>query len=150
MIINVTKSTAVLLFSLLLAAPVAWALDADDQDSADGSNEDTTSKTEDAAAGPKTFDPPHDDQVDSKPEQPTGASKAGGVNLSEAATDPSAILTQFQNFFWTTSTEDNKNIANTYLFQAVLPLSKKNLLRPAIPLVNPLGSNSPQLAANEK
>lgn len=144
MIINVTKCAAVLLFSLMLAAPAAWALDADDQDSADGSKKDTTSETEDAAAGSKTFDPPHDGHVNATPEHPThttGASKAGDADLSEAATDPSAILTQFQNFFWTTSTSDNKNVANTYLFQAVLPLSKKNLLRPAIPLVNTGGPN---------
>ena len=145
MTITVSKGTAVLLFSLMLAAPIAWALDAEDDDSADGSNQDTTSETEDAAAesGAK-FNPPHDDHVNSTPEHPdhkSGASATGGADIAEAATDPTAILTQFQNFFWTNSTSDNKNVANTYLFQAVLPLSNSNILRPAIPLVETGGPN---------
>ena len=127
---------------LLSLATVAWALDADDQDSADGSKPDTTSETEDAAAGPATFNPPHDDHVNSTPEHPThqsGASAAGGADLEHAATDPSAILTQFQNYFWTTGSSDDKNISNTYLLQPVLPLTKTNVFRPALPVVNTSG-----------
>ena len=142
MIINVTKCTAVLLFSLMLAAPAAWALDADDQDSADGSKKDTTSETEDAAAGSKTFDPPHDEHPNSSPEHPdheSGATTAGGADLASAATDPSAVLTQFQNFFWTKGSSDDKNISNTYLLQPVLPLAANNVLRPALPVVNTSG-----------
>jgi len=120
----------------------AWALDTDDQDNADGDKQDTTSKTEDVAEGAPTFNPPHDDHVNSTPEHPThksGASAGGGADLAHAATDPSAILTQFQNFFWTTGSSDDKNISNTYLLQPVLPLTKNNVLRPALPVVNTSG-----------
>ena len=94
-----------------------WAEAADDQDSADSSKKDTDSKTE-------------------------GAATAGGpsaADIAKAATDPSAILTQFQNFFWTTGSSDDKNISNTYLLQPVLPLTKNNVLRPALPVVNTSG-----------
>ncbi len=52
----------------------------------------------------------------------TAEEKAAAI--AKAATDPSAILTQFQNLFWTTGSSEDKNISNTYLFQPVLPLSK--------------------------
>jgi len=131
---------SVLIFSLFLFAANSWAMDAEeDEDAA----QDATSKTEDAPAETAgNFDPPHDDhanpvsQVDT---HKTGASAAGGASLAEAATDPSAILTQFQNFFWTTGNSDDNNISNTYLFQPVLPLSKNNVLRPALPVVNTSG-----------
>ena len=119
-----------------------WAEAADDQDSADGGKQDGIPETEDAAAGSKTFDPPHDDHVNNTPEHSdhkSGASASGGADLAHAATDPSAVLTQFQNFFWTTGSSDDKNISNTYLLQPVLPLSKNNVLRPALPVVNTSG-----------
>ena len=94
-----------------------WAEAADDQDSADSSKKDTDSKTEGAATA--------------------GAPSA--ADIAKAATDPSAILTQFQNFFWTTGSSDDKNISNTYLLQPVLPLTKNNVLRPALPVVNTSG-----------
>ena len=126
----------------LSLATGAWALDAEDQDSAEGSKQDTPSETEDASAGGTNFDPPHDDHVNPTPPHPShqsGASAAGGASLAEAATDPSAVLTQFQNFFWTTGSSDDKNISNTYLLQPVLPLTKNNVLRPALPVVNTSG-----------
>jgi hypothetical protein len=55
--------------------------------------------------------------------------------IAKAATDPSAILTQLGFFGWTESSSDNNNIANTFLFQPVLPLSKSNVLRPALPVI---------------
>jgi hypothetical protein len=117
-----------------------WASDVEEDE--DG-KQDTTSKTEDAAAeGTAHFKPPHDEHENSSPAVPThksGASAAGGADLAHAATDPSAILTQFQNLFWTTGSSDDKNISNTYLFQPVLPLSKNNVFRPALPVVNTSG-----------
>ena len=136
-----TTKTAIFLAAILMSVS-AYSLDTD-EDADDP--KDSTSETEDAAAeSGAAFDPPHDEHINNtKPvdTHATGASASDGASLAEAATDPSAILTQFQNFFWTTSTSDNKNIANTYLFQAVLPMSKSNVLRPAIPLVNTGGPN---------
>jgi hypothetical protein len=131
---------SVLILSLLLFAASSWAMDAkEDEDAA----QDTTSETEDAAADSvNNFDPPHDDHANPVPQVDThksGASASDGASLAEAATDPSAILTQFQNFFWTTGNSDDKNISNTYLLQPVLPLSKNNVLRPALPVVNTSG-----------
>jgi hypothetical protein len=129
-----------LILALIFTSSALWAMDAEeDEDAA----QDTTSKTEDAAAGTTAnFDPPHDDKVNPVPQVEThnsGASAAGGASLAEAATDPSAILTQFQNFFWTTGNSDDNNISNTYLLQPVLPLSKNNVLRPALPVINTSG-----------
>ena len=125
---------AVFLFSVLMSLSVstsAWAADAEEDEDA---KQDATSKTEDVAAeGTDQFDSPHEEHENDSPEVPThqtGATEAGGASLTEAATDPSAILTQFQNFFWTTGSSDDKNISNTYLLQPVLPLSKNNVLRP--------------------
>ena len=128
---------------LFLFAANSWAMDAEeDEDTA----EDKTSETEDAtdatAESGGNFDPPHDDHANPVPPVDThasGASASDGAGLAEAATDPSAILTQFQNFFWTTGNSDDKNISNTYLLQPVLPLSKNNVLRPALPVVNTSG-----------
>jgi len=128
---------------LFLFAANSWAMDAEeDEDTA----EDKTSETEDAtdatAESGGNFDPPHDDHANPVPPVDThasGASASDGASLAEAATDPSAILTQFQNFFWTTGNSDDKNISNTYLLQPVLPLSKNNVLRPALPVVNTSG-----------
>jgi hypothetical protein len=138
-----TSKAAVFLFSILLSLTVStgvWASDAEDDQDA---KQDTTSKTEDTAVeSGQAFDPPHDDHTNPTPpvdSHATGASAAGGASLAEAATDPSAILTQFQNFFWTTGSSDDKNISNTYLLQPVLPLSKNNVLRPALPVVNTSG-----------
>ena len=140
---NVKKLKWVLLsLGLFLFAANSWALDADEDEDEDAAK-DSTSKTEDAAAeSGANFDPPHDEHVN--PVAPvdthaSGASAAGGASLAAASTDPSAVLTQFQNFVWTTGTSDDNNIANTYLLQAVLPMSKSNVLRPALPVVNTPG-----------
>ena len=130
----------VLFLALFLVTANSWAMDAEEDEN---TAQDKTSETEDATAGSDaTFNAPHDDHINSTPEHPdhkSGASAAGGASLAEAATDPSAILTQFQNFFWTTGNSDDNNISNTYLLQPVLPLSKKNVLRPALPVVNTSG-----------
>jgi hypothetical protein len=127
----------VLLLGLSLLTFNAWAMD--EEEDAETA-QDTTSETEGpAASGGRTFDPPHDDQPHSTPEHPdhqSGASAAGGTSLAAAASDPSSILTMFQNYLWTTGTSDDNNIANTYLLQPVLPLSKRNVFRPALPVVN--------------
>jgi hypothetical protein len=128
------------LLLLTLSATASWAMDAEEAESA---AQDTRSETEDAAVGSDShFDPPHDEHVNPTPEVAThqsGASAAGGASLAEAATDPSAVLTQFQNLFWTTGTSEDNNIANTYLLQPVLPLSRNNVLRPALPVINSSG-----------
>jgi hypothetical protein len=130
----------VLFFGLSFFAANSWAMDAEeDEDAA----QDSTSETEDATAGSGgNFDPPHDEHSNSTPPQPThqsGGSATGGASLAEAASDPSSILTMFQNLFWTAGTSDDNNISNTYLLQPVLPLSKANVFRPALPVVNTSG-----------
>ena len=83
-----------------------------------------------------------DTEEESKAGVAAAPAAKGGMSAEEiakAATDPSAILTQFQNFFWTTGSSDDKNISNTYLLQPVLPLSKRNVLRPALPVINTSG-----------
>ena len=133
------KGMLVILMSFFLTTTLVAEDAQDDEDAA----QESTSETEDTAAeSGDTYDPPHDDVVN--PESPvethaTGASASGGASLAEAATDPSAILTQFQNFFWTTGNSDDNNISNTYLLQPVLPLSKNNVLRPALPVVSTSG-----------
>jgi hypothetical protein len=134
---------SVLFLGLLLFAASSWAMEAEeDEDAAP----DTTSETEDDAAGSGgNFDPPHDEHENSTPPQPThksGASAADGASLAEAASDPTSVLTMFQNFFWTTGNADDNNVANTYLLQPVLPLSKANVFRPALPLINTSGKTS--------
>ena len=128
-----------LVSALIFIAPASWALDADeDEDAA----QDTTSETEDDAAGSDgKFAPPHDEHTNSTPVHPDHKSggSAGAASLKEAATDPTSIMTQFQNFFWTTGTSDDNNIANVYLNQMILPLSKRNVMRPALPLINTNG-----------
>jgi hypothetical protein len=116
-----------LVLTLIFIAPASWALDADeDEDAA----QDTTSKTKDDAAGAGS--------TAVHPDHESGGS-AGGASIAEKATDPTSIMTQFQNFFWTTGTSDDNNIANVYLNQMILPLSKKNVMRPALPLINTNG-----------
>jgi hypothetical protein len=131
---------SILFLSLLLFAASSWAMDAEeDEDAAP----DTTSETEDDAAGSDgNFPPPNDEHPSKTPVHPdheSGASAAGGASLAEAATDPTSIMTQFQNFFWTTGTSENNNEANIYLNQMILPLSKANVMRPALPVINTAG-----------
>ena len=75
-------------FGLFLSATNSWAMDAEEDE---GTAEDKTSETEGAAtASGKTFNPPHDDHINSTPEHPehkSGASAAGGADLAHAATD---------------------------------------------------------------
>ena len=89
------KRFAIVLISLSIATSVLAEDAADDEDAA----QETTSKTENVTAeGATSFNPPHDDHVNSTPPHPThqsGASAASGADLAEAATDPSAVLTQF-------------------------------------------------------
>jgi hypothetical protein len=64
-----------------------------------------------------------------------GGAAAPGAGLAEKATDPSAILTQLTNYFWTENTSDDRGIANTYVFQPVLPLTGSNVMRPTLPVL---------------
>jgi hypothetical protein len=77
---------------------------------------------------------PHAHPV-TKPSHKGGAA-APGADLASQATDPSAILTQMTNYFWTQSTKDDRGIANQYVLQPVLPLSGSNVLRPTIPVIS--------------
>ena len=88
----------------------------------------------------------------SKPLAPTGHPAHAHPNTgSQSATDPSAILFQLGFFYWssvrtytpqipasgttTLTTGQQESAGETFLFQPVLPLSKTNLLRPALPIV---------------
>lgn len=119
----------------MLGTTASWAMDADDEDDA---AEDAPAATQDAGAKPDVAAKP--DQAASPPghtytHAAKSAAKPNAAAMAKAATDPSAILTQWGMYGWTESSSDNKNIANTFLFQPVLPLSKANLLRPALPII---------------
>ena len=65
----------------------------------------------------------------------TGASNPS-ASIAEQATDPSAVLTQMGFFFWSTTASGNDDgDSETFLFQPVLPLTKTNVLRPALPII---------------
>jgi hypothetical protein len=71
--------------------------------------------------------------------QPAHPDHDSSVNVAEQATDPSAVLTQLGLFYWNTRNEDDDVISQTALFQPVLPLSKRNVFRPALPLITTPG-----------
>jgi len=64
-----------------------------------------------------------------------------GRSVAEAATDPSAILAQLGFLYWTNTpnssgaTNAANSVGDTFLIQPVLPLTKNNVLRPALPLI---------------
>ena len=147
----------VLFLAFMLSTTGSWAMDADDEDDA---AKDASAATQDADAKPTALE----EHVSSAPPghvyTHTAVTKTGvlpaaivktdatgkktvdvksasahAAAMAKAATDPSAIMTQWGMFGWTESSSDNKNIATTVLFQPVLPLSKGNLLRPALPIV---------------
>ena len=128
----------VLLLAFMLSATCSWAMDADDEDDA---AKDAPATTQDADAKPTALEkhvasapPGHAFTHSGKPAAKPPA-KGNAASMAKAATDPSAIMTQWGMFGWTESSSDNKNIATTGLFQPVLPLSKANLLRPALPII---------------
>ena len=119
---------AVFLFSILMSVS-AFSLDSDAGTDAEEKAKKAPAAEEEAKSGgaaPATADDPHGHGMTA-------------AEIAKAATDPSAVLTQFQNLFWTTGSSDDKNISNTYLFQPVLPLSKNNVLRPALPVISTSG-----------
>ena len=123
--------TFLVLLASLFMATVAWAVEAE---------EDTDSQVQPDPQQPDTklSDAENAAKVAERAEAahlPPDAS-AQAAALAQDSTDPTAILTQFSNLFWTTASSDDNNISNTYLFQPVLPLSKKNVLRPALPVIN--------------
>jgi hypothetical protein len=71
--------------------------------------------------------------------QPAASTHKSSVNVAEQATDPSAVLTQLGFFYWTDNEKDTDQSTETFLFQPVLPLSKNNVLRPALPVVQTNG-----------
>jgi hypothetical protein len=73
-----------------------------------------------------------DEQSPVEPAHPTHKTPA---NAAEAATDPSAILTQLGFFYWTDISDGGGSEGQTALFQPVLPLTKTNVLRPALPFL---------------
>ena len=92
---NMKKFKWIVLFlALFLLTANSWASDAEEDES---TAKDKTSETEDATAGSgKTFNPPHDDHVNSTPEHPThksGASAAGGAEQQVRATAGSCFIT---------------------------------------------------------
>jgi hypothetical protein len=76
--------------------------------------------------------------------KPAHPNHKSSINLAEQATDPSAILTQLGFFYWSQETEGGGADSNTstFLFQPVLPMSKGNVLRPALPIISTPGPNS--------
>ena len=69
----------------------------------------------------------------SKPLAPPGnPAHKHPATAAASATDPSAILFQWQNFYTVAISEDGELTGGNYLLQPVLPLSKTNLLRPAL------------------
>ena len=74
------------------------------------------------------------------------------VNASQEATDPSAVLSQLGFFYWNGNEggpggnpdgsleEKSDQSTDTFLFQPVLPLSKRNVLRPALPYIRSHGT----------
>jgi hypothetical protein len=153
----------VLFLAFMLSATGSWAMDADDEDDA---AKDAPAATLEVEAKPtaleehvssappghvythtavtKTIDLPAavvKTDATGKKTVDVQSAAAHAAAMAKAATDPSAIMTQWGMFGWTESSSDNKNIANTVLFQPVLPLSKANLLRPALPIITTGGSD---------
>ena len=77
-----------------------------------------------------------DDTDEKTPVEPAHPSHKIPTNMAEKATDPSAILTQLGFYSWSGVEENGESDSGTYLFQPVLPLSKTNVLRPALPFVS--------------
>ena len=77
-----------------------------------------------------------DDTDEKTPVEPAHPSHKIPTNMAEKATDPSAILTQLGFYSWSGVEGDGESDSGTYLFQPVLPLSKTNVLRPALPFVS--------------
>jgi hypothetical protein len=73
--------------------------------------------------------------------KPAHPAHKSSVNLAEQATDPSAILTQMGFFYWNQWTEGGgtDSQSSTFLFQPVLPMTKSNVLRPALPILQSSG-----------
>ena len=133
--------SAFLLLILFLHASATWAQQADESN---GTDSDSSLQTQEADSEPHPSELSDAENAARVAERaaaahppPNAAAQANA--LAKAATDPSAVLTQFQNFFWTTGNSDDNNISNTYLLQPVLPLTKNNVLRPALPVVNTSG-----------
>jgi hypothetical protein len=62
------------------------------------------------------------------------------ANLAEAATDPSAVLMQMQFQYHGITTEGEETLARKVIFQPILPLSKKNVMRATLPVLSqPVG-----------
>lgn len=63
-------------------------------------------------------------------------------DLAAQATDPSAILTQLGFYGWDGKSTSDIYQADTLLFQPVLPMTKSNVLRPALPVLRTVGANN--------
>ena len=85
-----------------------------------------------------TQDAPLPQDVAKPPPHPNHKAPA---SAAEAATDPSAILAQLGFQYWTTIPEGNDTLGDTFLIQPVLPLTKNNVLRPALAVVGTPGAN---------
>jgi hypothetical protein len=78
----------------------------------------------------------HDSDITKDPRAtPQPAGHNATPDLAKEATDPSAILTQLGFFAWDGQSTTDFAQADTMLFQPVLPMSKSNVLRPALPLL---------------
>ena len=77
-----------------------------------------------------------EDTDERTPVEPAHPTHKTPVDIAEKATDPSAILAQLGFYYWGGVDEDRESDSQTYLFQPVLPLSKTNVLRPALPFLS--------------
>jgi hypothetical protein len=88
-------------------------------------------------------------QDEHPPVQPPHPNHKVPVNAAEQATDPSAILTQLGLFYWTGNQKNSDQTTDTFLFQPVLPMSKNNVLRPALPVIRSNGPTGKETAVGD-
>jgi hypothetical protein len=79
----------------------------------------------------------------SKPLAPPGnPAHAHPSTAAQSATDPSAILFQWQNFYQVGHNSDGDVTSGSYTLQPVIPTTKNSLLRPALTYTStPSGTN---------
>jgi hypothetical protein len=79
---------------------------------------------------------------------PAAPSHKSPADAAAEATDPSAVLSQLGFYYWNGSEggpgvdadEVPRQSTDTFLFQPVLPLTKRNVLRPALPIIRTNGT----------
>jgi hypothetical protein len=101
---------------LMIAAPIATLAQTDSSK--------TTPRV--GVGGIVTTDPPK--------VAPSHPDHATPVNLAEKATDPTAILFQFQFQYFNIRTEGSDFLTSKIILQPILPISKTNVMRATLPM----------------